>query len=304
MNSKYFFGCIVCGALVQIGFGAKLDAFSVDQQISKYDTQISSASLKIINQPFDETFAFKMMRKIGFSPSGEREDAGSSKVYKSGRSCFIYDSKEGEYRFFNPDAEPLESSSPEVLVNILKNANDLLQSILPDSRKFIFVNDEFIWQEETVGKSPKVLLYKGFRFLRKEDGRLVLGNRCQIRFQLGSNGSIYYLSVKNPELQKSIALTKKISGKGAMRMLKDFAEAKVDINAGMSKVGLNQIRIKKMIRSYIPDNNGEGDVLIPNTTFLADYQLADNSVVETHISFSEDATLIPNLSTSEVQPNE
>ena len=89
-----------------------------------------------------------------------------------------------------------------------------------------------------------------------------------------------------------------------MRMLKDFAEAKVDINAGMSKVGLNQIRIKKMIRSYIPDNNGEGDVLIPNTTFLADYQLADNSVVETHISFSEDATLIPNLSTSEVQPNE
>jgi hypothetical protein len=165
------------------------------------------------------------------------------------------------------DREPLADSAVEQI------STALLRKLLPEeAANFAFTNKEVIQVQRESDKAPHPAFYFG-RFVRKIDGRLVLGAAFQLRIGFGANQAIRQITYSN-------------AGLGGSEEIK--TDSRVKVYKLLQSVQQGKNRLKNFRYPYSPDHLPVQSLMVTNV--FHSYVLAGERTEKTENS---PQTLVP-----------
>lgn len=244
---------------------------------------------KVGNKPFNREEADHFLKVFAFKAKGKPESTAVNWVYRDARGALLtYEQGMSEFAYAF-DSVPFLDPKEYVPDSLIRSKTDgLLKSILRDrAGEYSFINFEktMVQARDTTlkqGAAPSLPAYYLGRYVRKLDGRFVLGENFQIRLSYGQGGAVNYLSYRNPSLKESPVKVKVATKEMVNAYLEKWRKEPSRLGRQYYPYHPDHLRIKalkpvKVIESYVlvqekfRDNPGmDGTYLSPRITVLAE----------------------------------
>lgn len=248
---------------------------------------------RVGTRPFSREDAKRYLSILNFNPKGKPESTAVNWIYRDQRGALlIFEKATSEWAYAYDSVAFLEPREyvPDSLIRT--RTDGLLKGFLKEKAdSYAFVNYEktMVQARDTASKegaAPPVPAYYIGRYLRKLDGRYVLGDNFQVRIGVGRANAVSFISFREPVLTDS-SLKVKVPTQDMVRAyLEKWARDKSRLGRRVYPYHPDKLRIRslkpvKVFESYVlvqekfRDNpSKDGTYLAPKVTVLAEAVLA------------------------------
>jgi hypothetical protein len=168
---------------------------------------VKARKFKVGVRPFSKEEARRLLTRFKMK-AGKLDSNGVNYSYRDERGAFLaYEPGFSEYSYVN-DSVPFLDRKEYLPDSLIRNFTDKhMEAVLGKSAgEYAFVNFEktMVQPRDTSSKSgvgEAVPAYYIGRYLRKLDGRYVLGENFQVRLGVGRAGAVSYLSWREPAVR-------------------------------------------------------------------------------------------------------
>jgi hypothetical protein len=280
----------ISASCLQLSYSGEL---ALGNKLSEYLGRAGDSpapTFMVLHKQFDPGQAQAMMHGLGMQGRSPAESENGIYRHVEGQRTLTYNPKRSEYKYFDAEVGPFNAADLRDQDALKPKTQEILRGLLgKDAGNFHFVNDESAAMQPE-GEGISKLAYKGFRFLRKQDGRWILGNTCQARIELGEGGRLRSLSIRNPDVSENRKLSK-MYRKSALRsrLLKTVADKTHANSSNGKRVLITRTELKKGFDSLIPEKAGDKVLLMPHVSFLMENTLENGDKYLAHVNLPENA---------------
>jgi hypothetical protein len=222
----------------------------------------------------------------------------------------VFNAARGAYSYNDVDLQQaaLNATDKQSLGSLRAKANAILEQLLgkKDAGRFVFANEETDYVKENDGENPRILK-KTYRYTRKVNGRHILDNTSFVRVSFSGNQELSGFEIVNPELKPVKAVERLVKLDATDKRLQQYAEKKDTAvrngPKGKEMVGVEVIKAKAGFDTYLAKKVGDKVLLIPNTSFYAEYHLENGERFENWSHFGLDADYVQNLDDDMIEGN-
>lgn len=257
---------------------------------------LSARAFKIGKRPFSREEAKQLLAVLNFKPKGKPESTAVNWIYRDERGALLTYGKDNSEWAYAYDTVAVLDPKEYVPDSLIRTKTDgLLKEFLKArSASYAFVNYEKTMvqprdEKSKEGVGPAVPAYYIGRYLRKLDGRFVLGDNFQVRIGVGRANAPVFISYRNPVLTDSSRTVTVPSKEYVEAYLLKWGKDKTRLGRQYYPYHPERLRIKtlkpvKAFEAYVltqekfRDNPGkDGTYLVPRVTVLAEAVLAKST---------------------------
>jgi hypothetical protein len=248
---------------------------------------------KVGNRPFTRQELKELQTALQFKPVGKPESSAVLIAYRDAKGAsFSFEGSVSEWAYAN-DSLPQLTPRDTVPDSLIRGKTDVhLRTFLREkAAQYAFVNFEVTQMQERdtsskAGVKPAVPVYYIGRYLRKLNGRYILGDRFQVRIGVGRGNAVSFISYRDPALIDSSQLVKIPTREMVEEYLAKWAREPGRLGTRHYPFHPDKLRIRKLkpvkvFESYVlmPEKYREspakdGVYLVPRITVLAEADLA------------------------------
>ena len=207
-----------------------------------------------------------------------------------------YNPRQGKYSYASRRIQrlPLVDTSEYARTALLSRAKTILDGLVTDaSVQYRLANRETEWYQTKTDTTPRIHSV-GFRFTRFLGERHVLGNVACCTITFAGNQEVASVELTDCQIAPK-PVTRIVMAKEAMHRLEKYVEACAQRAADKHLVPLLEVAATKCLRTYSAHKMQGQTLLVPNISFVCEYDFGDGHPVSKFVNFSLDASVAEDI---------
>jgi len=225
---------------------------------------------------YDQNLVDDLTKILGYKKSIVPLQADEYWSFEDGALHFSFSLSSQEYFINDESIGGFDQFGEKDQTRLKEKADQIVNDLL--GRDFVFVNSET--EKVTQAGSPEKIKSYGLRYIRKLNGRYILGAESYIRIVFGKDDSVKMIALKNPILKEKRIERKLVALDKIMNDYKNGVSKKDSLVAVGKVIRILEVKPKQFVLAYYPEVSNNERLLVPGLLVTNDLTLEGGRIVD------------------------